>query len=426
VIGRDPSVADLTTSMEPAGSREQQAPLAGPAERPPGAVLAAALLFNVGQGVLRPSLPLYLQHFFGANYRMITLIPVVFGAGKWIASLPTGYLIDQLGRRRLMVAGLLAIAVSDVASVVASTYGVFLSVRGVGGMGWAMFGTVATTIMLDRSGGRGRAISLLLMSETCGLLLGSLVGGWLYQHVAATGPFFFEAACMLIAAAAVGWRPLPTPRRAALPDTRPDWRLLRNVLRTRGVVLMSLTSATLTAVQTGALVFLFPLYLVERAALSPAAVGYVVGLGVFGRLAALWFAGCISDRHDRLRLLALGLAGYGVVLGTVTVVTDPVSLGLWSAMIGAGAGFAAGLPAAVVGDRVAPPFTGIAVGWLRMVTDAGMLLGPVALGALADALQITAPFLCAALLVSALAWWCHREADAVRLGSSPRGSRPAT
>jgi hypothetical protein len=30
-------------------------------QRLPGSVLAAAFLFNLGQGVLRPSLPLYLQ-----------------------------------------------------------------------------------------------------------------------------------------------------------------------------------------------------------------------------------------------------------------------------------------------------------------------------------------------------------------------------
>ena len=63
-------------------------------------------MFNLGQGVLRPSLPLYLQQFFGANYRMVTVIPTVFGAGKWIANLPTGYLLDRLGRRPLMITGL--------------------------------------------------------------------------------------------------------------------------------------------------------------------------------------------------------------------------------------------------------------------------------------------------------------------------------
>ena len=78
----------------------------GSEQRLPVSVLAAAFLFNLGQGVLRPSLPLYLQRSFTANYRMVTLIPVVFGAGKWIASLPTGYLLDRLGRP-LMIWGLL-------------------------------------------------------------------------------------------------------------------------------------------------------------------------------------------------------------------------------------------------------------------------------------------------------------------------------
>jgi len=82
----------------------------------PVAVLAAAFLFNLGQGALRPSLPLYLQRSFAANYRMVTLIPVVFGAGKWIASLPTGYLLGRLGRP-LMIWGLLLIALIDLASV---------------------------------------------------------------------------------------------------------------------------------------------------------------------------------------------------------------------------------------------------------------------------------------------------------------------
>jgi hypothetical protein len=45
-------------------------------------ILAAAFLFNLGQGVLRPSMPLYLEQTFAANYRMVTLIPVVFGLGK--------------------------------------------------------------------------------------------------------------------------------------------------------------------------------------------------------------------------------------------------------------------------------------------------------------------------------------------------------
>jgi MFS family permease len=65
---------------------------------------------------------------------------VVFGAGKWLASLPTGYLLDRLGGLRPMVAGLVLVAACDVASVTTNGYEVFLGIRGVGGMGWAMFG----------------------------------------------------------------------------------------------------------------------------------------------------------------------------------------------------------------------------------------------------------------------------------------------
>jgi DHA1 family multidrug resistance protein-like MFS transporter len=389
--------------------------------RIPVAVLAAALLFNLGQGILRPSLPLFLQQFFGANYRMVTLIPVMFGAGKWVASLPTGYLLDRLGRRRLMVVGLLVIAVSDIASILTPGYLAFLGVRGVAGMGWAMFGTVATTMMVDRSGAgdRGRAVSLLLMSETLGLLLGSVASGWLYQGVGAASPLLGEAACMIFAATVVKWRlPVSPDERAAPKTVARDWRTLREVIHTPGVLLMSITNAVLTAVQTGVLVFLLPLYLVEQGRLGPEVVGYLVGLGVLGRLVALWFAGKMSDRWGRMGALSFGLLLYGIVLRGLTLVTGPALLGIWSFMVGASAGFVAGLPTAITGDRVMPPLHGIAVGWLRTVTDTGMLVGPVVMGTLADSIHLTTPFLCSAVVVAVLGWQCRRQVSKTVSGAS--------
>jgi len=302
----------------------------------PLAVCVAAGLFNLGQGVLRPTLPLYLQLVFAASYRMVTLIPMVFGAGKWIASLPTGYLLDRLGRRPLMTSGLLLIAVCDIASAMTSAYGVFLGLRALGGVGWAMFGTVATVTMVDRPAARqrGQAVSLLLMSETLGLLVGSAAGGWLYQGFGVASPFVFEAACMLVAALAVGpWASPAAPRPAVQREQR-DWHLLGAALRTPGVLLMGLTNAVLIAIQTGVLVFLFPLYLANRGGLSPETVGVVVSLGVVGRLLALWIGGRISDRWGRLRVLIPGVLAYAALLGSVTFLTHPAALGFWSLAIG--------------------------------------------------------------------------------------------
>ena len=378
----------------------------------PIAVLAAAFLFNLGQGVLRPSLPLYLQASFAANYKMVTLIPVVFGAGKWVASLPTGYLLGRFGRP-LMIWGLLLIAFVDVASVMTSTWGVFLGLRALGGVGWAMFATVAATTMVSVPGARrrGRAVSVLLMSETSGLLLGSAAGGWLYQGIGVASPFVFEAACMFTAAVAVTrWASVAAPGATASRGSR-SWRSLGTVLRTRGVLLMSLTSAVLIAIQTGALVFLLPLYLVERGGVGPGSVGFIVSLSVLGRLLALWLGGSLSDRWGRIRVLMPGLLAYAVLLASLTFLTHPLVLGIWSLAIGAAAGLVAPIPTAHVGDQVPPPLQGVAIGWLRTMTDGGQILGPLVMGALADAVDLATPFLFGAALLIATAWPCRRRAE---------------
>jgi MFS family permease len=383
----------------------------------PLAVLAAAFLFNLGQGVLRPSLPLYLHHAFGASYRMVTVIPTLFGAARWISRLPTAYLQERWGRTRVMALGLLVIAGSDVASVTAGHYGVFLGWRTLAGIGWALFGTVATTAVADRPGAerRGRAISALLMSESLGLLLGSAAGGSLYQNLGATSPFLFEAACMVLAALIVRAWPPAAARAAAVPARGArDWRRMARVVRVPGVLAMSVVGAALIAIQTGALVFLYPLYLAERGRLAAETVGRLVSLSVCGRLAGLWLGGRLADRADRAVVLALGLVGYGIVLASLPALGHAVALAAWSALIGAGAGFVAGLPTAIVADRVPPPERALAIGVLLASADAGMLIGPLLMGELADALDVSAPFLCGGAALGALAWWCRRHAAAGR------------
>lgn len=388
----------------------------------PGAILAAAFLFNLGQGVLRPSMPLYLQQTFAANYRMVTLIPVVFGAGKWIANVPAGYLLTRLGRP-LMIGGLALIALIDVGSATTSRYDVFLGLRMLGGVGWAMFATVATTAIVNRPAaqGRGRAVGLLLTSETAGLLLGSAAGGWLYQGAGVASPFLFEAACMVVAAIVVGrWASVATAA-AATRQRSPDLSVLGTVLRTPGVLLMGVTNALLTAIQTGVLVFLFPLYLLTRGGLGPEAVGVVVSLSVLGRLMALGLGGSASDRWGRMRVLIPGLLVYALVLGSMSRLTHPAILGAGSLAIGAAAGFVAGIPTALTSDQVERPLQGVAIGWLRTMSDSGQIVGPLVMGALADAVDLSAPFVLGAALLAAAAWGCRRRATAVAAAAAAGG-----
>jgi MFS family permease len=379
---------------------------AGPAV----AVLVAAFLFNLGQGALRPSLPLYLQAVFRANYRLVTSIPTVFGLGKWLASLPTGSLVDRVGRRPLMIMGLLLIALSDVTCILTDDASAFLALRALAGGGWAMFGTVAITIMVDprASTRRGRAVSLLFMSETLGLFLGSLGGGWLYRAAGIASPFLFEAGCLLLASMIVARR-AESPASLGRPSAResPAQSRVRTALHTPGLSLLSLTNAGLVVIQTGLLVFLLPLHLVNRAAFGPEMVGVLVSVGVVARLAGLWVGGYASDRWGRLRVLVPGLLAYAGLVAMLPSMRHVGTLLAWSLAIGATAGLVLPLPTALIGDLVPPDHHGVAIGWLRTVTDTGQVLGPLVMGTLADAGDLSTPFFVGAvlLLISAAACW---------------------
>jgi MFS family permease len=176
---------------------------------------------------------------------------------------------------------------------------------------------------------------------------------------------------------------------------------------------MGMTNAVLTAIQTGVLVFLFPLYLVSRGGLGPGLVGALVSVGVLGRLMALWFGGSVSDRWGRMRALIPGLLIYAFLLGSMSQLTHPVVLTVCSFAVGAAAGFVAAIPTALTGDQVEGRLQGVAIGWLRTMSDSGQIAGPLLMGALADTLDLSAPFLFGAILLAVTAWRCRGYANAM-------------
>jgi len=321
-----------------------------------------------------------------------------------------------------MVAGLTLIALIDVLSVMTSRFDVFLGLRALGGLGWAMFATVATTttVNVPAPQRRGRALSLLLMSETSGLLLGSAAGGWLYQGIGVASPFLFEAACMVVAALAVS-RGAPLGAETSSRRRSHGQGALSAVLHTPGVVLMGVTSALLTATQVGVLVFLFPLYLLTRGCLDPKAIGTVVSLSVLGRLMALWFGGVVSDRWGRMRVLISGLLVFAALVAGASQVTDPILLAFGSFAIGATAGFVATAPTALTSGQVEPALQGVAIGWIRTMSDTGQVVGPLLMGALADAFDLSTPFLAGAVLLAGTAWQCRHRARALTAANAETG-----
>jgi hypothetical protein len=62
------------------------------------------------------------------------------------------------------------------------------------------------------------------------------------------------------------------------------------------------------------------------------------------------------------------------------------------------------------------------MGWIRTMSDSGQILGPLVMGALADSVDLSAPFLFGAALLAATAWQCRRRASLTAVTSA--GQRP--
>jgi MFS family permease len=104
---------------------------------------------------------------------------------------------------------------------------------------------------------------------------------------------------------------------------------------------------------------------------------------------------------------------YGTLLASIALVTNAAILAALSFAIGAAAGVVAPIPTALMTDRVPRPLHGVAIGWLRTMTDGGQILGPLVMGTLADVVDVTAPFVVGAVLLAAMAWQCGRRATAM-------------
>jgi MFS family permease len=112
------------------------------------------------------------------------------------------------------------------------------------------------------------------------------------------------------------------------------------------------------------------------------------------------------------------------LLAGTSRLTGPILLGVCSFAIGATAGFVAAVPTALTSDQVAPPLQGIAIGWIRTMSDSGQIVGPLMMGALADAVDISAPFLMGAALLAGTAWQCRRQARATAAANAEAGGNP--
>jgi MFS family permease len=155
----------------------------------------------LGYGIVAPSIPAFARQF-GVSTTAAASVISAFALMRIAGALPAGRLVDRFGERRTMAVGIIIVAVSSAVAGLSGSFAQLLVLRGAGGIGSAMFGVSAQTLLLRsvQADQRGRASGLysggFLLGSISGPAIGGLVAAWSLR-----APFFIYGAMLIVPAA---------------------------------------------------------------------------------------------------------------------------------------------------------------------------------------------------------------------------------
>jgi MFS family permease len=137
-----------------------------------------AFILALGYSIATPAIPIFAKSF-DTGFGVASLVIVMHALGGLIAAVPTGFLVDHLGRRPMLFAGPLLMAASSCLTAVAQSFPELLFYRFLGGAAMEMWRQARLAIIADvsKSRQRGRQMSGMVGTEGAGRLLGPAVGG---------------------------------------------------------------------------------------------------------------------------------------------------------------------------------------------------------------------------------------------------------
>lgn len=373
------------------------------------ALVAGGFTVALGYGVVAPAIPQFALEFNVSAFAASAIVSA-FALMRLVGAPLAGWIVGKFGERATYTTGLLVVAASTGAAAFALNYPQFLILRGLGGLGSAMFSIAATALLVEASPPQGRA--RVASVNAAGFLLGGLLGPVLGGIVAGFGiraPFVFYFFTLVAAATVVT---IALRSKHALPRVAPGSRpageemRLPEALRLPTYRSLLLSTFAFGWTSFGVRVSLIPIFVAVVFAGDAPTAAWVLAAYAAGNALFIFPSGRWSDTVGRTPLL---VTGFLVLAAAFLAFPFAGSLLIAMAiMVVAGVGSALANPGhqAVLADVLGNRRGGMVVSTYSMVTDLGGVLGPLIAGAIVDLAGFGWAFgLTAALLTAAALGW---------------------
>ena len=381
-----------------------------------------SFLVAIGFGLIIPAIPIFARTF-GVTNTLIGLIISSFAIMRFLSGLFSGKLVDRFGERLVLGSGLLMVSIFTLLAGLAQSYGQLLFFRTAGGLGSSMFSVSAGALLLRVVGDdqRGRAQSLYNGGFIAGGVAGPAFGGALLA-ISPRAPFFIYTALLIVAGTVslifLHEKHLGSASKSVVSDG--PALTIREALKIRPY-LYSLFLAFLGSwIFFGMRSSILPLYAIDDLGVSTAVVGLSFTLALIAQGAVMVRAGKYSDKNGRRPVILVGFAITLVSLILLTLSTNVTFYLVSMLVLGLGAGFATSA-GAIVGDVIKGKSGKVYAFW-QMAGDAGMMVGPLLLGVVADLFTYRTAVLVSALVFSLAILIAIRipETNSARLGDSAK------
>jgi multidrug resistance protein len=379
------------------------APAARLAARSPLVIIFLTVFIDLlGFGIIIPLLPFYAQSY-GANAFVIGLLGTVFSLMQFVVAPLMGRLSDRIGRRPVIVYGLLASSIAYIALALADSLALIFVARIVGGIAGGNIPTAQAYIAdITTPENRAKGMGLVGAAFGLGFVFGPAIGGVLTRFGAAAPMWCAAALCLLNFVAALFLLPESRHGSSTTPALgRLD--LLQRAQRHPGLVRLLLVYFLVSAAFSG-FEATFALFTERRFGFTAETIGYVFAfIGLILATVNGVLVGRVVPRLGERRMVPLALGAIAAGLLLIPIAPSVLALFAVCGTIALGMGFNNPALTSMVSRLSDPAEQGGMLGLAQSLAALGRIAGPAWGGFLFDRLGMTVPYVSAgSIMVLAL------------------------